>query len=195
MATTVAGLGTATRDRILDGAFEAVATFGLSRVTMDDVARLAGLSRQSLYRYFDSKDAMIQALVYREEETFLEGIRAAHARHGRLEDAMREAILFSLRTAREHPLLDRLLASEPEVLLPFLTTRAGGLLARARSVLEELAGRWEVAPELIHRTADVGVRAMVSYVVTPTEDDPEDVARELARILATALEVREEDVR
>jgi AcrR family transcriptional regulator len=195
MATTVEGLGTATRDRILDGAFEAVATFGLSRLTMDDVARLAGLSRQSLYRYFDSKDALIQALVYREEETFLEGIRAAHARHGRLEDAMREAILFSLRTARQHPLLDRLLASEPQVILPFLTTRGGGLVARARAVLEELAGRWEVAPELIHRTADVGVRAMVSYVVTPTEDDPEDVARELARILATALEVREEDVR
>jgi AcrR family transcriptional regulator len=195
MATTVEGLGTATRDRILDGAFEAVATFGLSRLTMDDVARLAGLSRQSLYRYFDSKDALIQALVYREEETFLEGIRAAHARHGRPEDAMREAILFSLRTARQHPLLDRLLASEPQVILPFLTTRGGGLVARARAVLEELAGRWEVAPELIHRTADVGVRAMVSYVVTPTEDDPEDVARELARILATALEVREEDVR
>jgi AcrR family transcriptional regulator len=194
MATTVEGLGSATRERILDGAFEAVATFGLSRLTMDDVARLAGLSRQSLYRYFDSKHALIQALVYREEETLLEGIRAAHAGHGRLEDAMREAILFTLRTAREHPLLDRLLVSEPEVLLPFLTTRGGGLLARARSVLKELAGRWEVAPEMIHRTADVGVRAMVSYVVTPTEDDPEDVARELARILATALEVREEDV-
>jgi Bacterial Tetracyclin repressor, C-terminal domain len=108
---------------------------------------------------------------------------------------MREAILFCLRTAREHPLLDRLLASEPEVLLPFLTTRGGGLVARARSVVEELAERWDVAPELIHRAADVGVRAMVSYVVTPTEDDPEDVARELARILATAIEVREEDVR
>ncbi|HEX2024779.1 MAG TPA: TetR family transcriptional regulator [Actinomycetota bacterium] len=195
MATTVEGLGRATRERILDGAFEAVATFGLSRLTMDDVAHEAGLSRQSLYRYFDSKDALIQGLVYREEETFLAGIRAAHERHGRLEDAMREAILFCLRTAREHPLLDRLLASEPEVLLPFLTARGGGLVTRARSVLEELAGRWDVAPDLIHRAADVGVRAMVSYVVTPTQDDPEDVARELARILATAIEVREEDVR
>jgi AcrR family transcriptional regulator len=195
MVTTADGLATTTRGRILDGAFEAVAAFGLSRLTMDDVARQAGLSRQSLYRYFDSKDALIQALVYREEEAFLEGIRRAHEHHGWLEDAMREAILFCLRTAREHPLLDRLLASEPEVLLPFLTTRGGGLVARARSVVEELAGRWDVAPELIHRAADVGVRAMVSYVVTPTEDDPEDVARELARILATAIEVREEDVR
>jgi AcrR family transcriptional regulator len=195
MVTTAEGLATATGGRILDGAFEAVAAFGVTRLTMDDVARQAGLSRQSLYRYFDSKDALIQALVYREEEAFLEGIRRAHEQHSRLEDAMREAILFCLRTAREHPLLDRLLASEPEVLLPFLTTRGGGLLARARSVVEELAGRWDVAPELIHRTADVGVRAIVSYVVTPTEDDPEDVARELARILVTAIEVREEDVR
>jgi len=31
--------------------------------------------------------------------------------------------------------------------------------------------------------------------LTPSGDDPEDVARELARILASALEVREEDVR
>src|ERR687892_391530 len=49
--------GTATR--ILDAAFEAVATFGLSRLTMDDVAGLAGVSRQTVYRYFDSKDARV----------------------------------------------------------------------------------------------------------------------------------------
>jgi AcrR family transcriptional regulator len=184
-----------TRERILDAAFEAVARHGLSRLTMDDVARLAGLSRQSVYRYFDSKDALIQSVVFREEEAFIEGIRAAHARHERPEDGMREAILFCLRTAREHPLLDRLLASEPEVLLPFLTTRGGDLIARARSVIEDLASGWALGNDLVHRTADVAVRAIVSYTLTLSQDDPRDVARELARILASALEVREEDVR
>src|ERR687891_674983 len=100
-----------TRARILDAAFRSVASFGLSRFTVDDVARLAGLSRQTVYRYFDSKDTLVMALVYREEEALLEGVRAAHALHDRLEDAMREAVLYCLRTAREHPLLDRLLAS------------------------------------------------------------------------------------
>ncbi len=175
--------------RILDAAFEAVATHGLSRLTMDDVARLAGLARQTVYRYFPSKDALVVALVEREEEAFIEGVRAANDKHERLEDVMRDAILFSLKTAREHPLLDRLLASEPEVLLPYLTTRGGGLVARARSVIEELsAGRPDVRPELIHRTADLAVRAIVSYVITPSDDDPNAIAAETARVLARALE-------
>lgn len=195
MAATIETVRPGTRDRILEAAFSAVATHGLSRLTVDDVARLAGLSRQTVYRYFDSKDALIQALVYREEETFIEGVRAAHARHDRLEDAMREAILFCLTAAREHPLLDRLLASEADALLPFLTTHGTGLLARARAVIEELAAGWGLRSELVHRSADVSVRAMVSYLLTPSEDDPGDIARELARILVSALEVREEDVR
>jgi AcrR family transcriptional regulator len=195
MAATIETVRPGTRDRILEAAFSAVATHGLSRLTVDDVARLARLSRQTVYRYFDSKDALIQALVYREEETFIKGVRAAHARHDRLEDAMREAILFCLTAAREHPLLDRLLASEADALLPFLTTHGGGLLAWARAVIEELAAGWGLRSELVHRSADVSVRAMVSYVLTPSEDDPEDIARELARILVSALEVREEDVR
>ena len=175
-----------TRDRIVDAAFRAVERFGLSRFTMDDVAGLAGVSRQSVYRYFDSKDALIVALVYREEEAFIDGVRDAHSRHQELEDAMREAILFCLRTAREHPLLDRLLESEPDALLPFLTTRGGGVIGRARAVIEDLATqRDQLDPELVHRTADLAVRAIVSYTLTPSDDPPEDVAREIARILVS----------
>lgn len=196
MATAITATGETTRARILDAAFEAVATFGLSRLTVEDVARQAGLSRQSVYRYFGSKDELIAALVVREMEAFLEGVREAHAQHADLEDAMREAALFCLRTLRGHPLLDRLLASEPETLLPHLTTRAGPVVAQAREVLEDMASeRAGVHPRLVHRTADVAVRAIISYALTPSDDEPEDVAGELARILASALEVREEDVR
>jgi AcrR family transcriptional regulator len=194
VATTAQDLRTAeTRERIVDAAFRAVERFGLSRFTMDDVARLAGVSRQSVYRYFDSKDALIVALVYREEETFIEGVRDAHARHEKLEDAMREAILFCLRTAREHPLLDRLLESEPDALLPFLTTRGGGVIGRARAVIEELAAQREgIDPKLVHRTADLAVRAIVSYTLTPSDDPPEDVAKEVARVLVSALKLKGE---
>jgi AcrR family transcriptional regulator len=192
VAITAQDVGVAeTRDRIVDAAFKVVERFGLSRFTMDDVARLAGVSRQSVYRYFDSKDALIVALVAREEETFLDGVREAHSRHERLEDALREGILFCLRTAREHPLLDRLLESEPDALLPFLTTRGGGVIARARSVIEALAAeRTGVDPKMIHRTADLAVRAIVSYTLTPSDDPPEEVAGEIARILVSALEAK-----
>ena len=187
------GRATETRDRLVDAAFQAVERFGLSRFTMDDVARLAGVSRQSVYRYFDSKDALIVALVAREEETFLHGVREAHGRHEALEDALREGILFCLRTAREHPLLDRLLESEPDALLPFLTTRGGAVIGRARSVIESLAAdRADVAPEMIHRAADLAVRAIVSYTLTPSDDPPQEVADGLARILVSALRTKED---
>ena len=178
---------------MIDAAFRAVERFGLSRFTMDDVARMAGVARQSVYRYFDSRDALIVALVFREEEAFIEGVREAHSRHEDLEDATAEAIMFCLRAAREHPLLDRLLESEPDALLPYLTTRGGGVIGRARAVIEELAAqRKGVNPELVHRTADLAVRAIVSYTLTPSDDPPEDVAREIARILTAALETKGE---
>lgn len=192
MAVAVEALDT--RSRILDAAFRTVATFGLSRLTVDDVARAAALSRQTVYRYFESKDALIVALVYREEEAFLEGVRRAHADAATLEEAMERAILFCLRLAREHPLLDRLLESEPEVLLPYLTTRGAGLIVRGRGLIEELArGRDDVKPDLIPRMADLAVRAIVSYTLTPGDDPPEQVAQETARVIAAAVGKRRKE--
>jgi AcrR family transcriptional regulator len=192
MAVTAEALDT--RTRILDAAFRTVATYGLSRFTVDDVARTADLSRQTVYRYFDSKDALIVALVFREEEEFIEGVRRAHAEAATLEEAMERAMLYCLRLAREHPLLDRLLESEPEVLLPYLTTRAGGLIARGRAVIEELAAaRSDVRPELVHRAADLATRAVISYVLTPGDDAPEGVARETATVLSAVLRKRRKE--
>src|SRR5919106_5824165 len=161
-----------TRARILDASFDAVATFGLARLTMEDVARQAGLSRQSVYRYFGSKDELIGTLVIREVDAFLHGVRQVNARYVDLEAAMRESALFSLRTLRQHPLLDRLLASEPESLLPYLTTRAGPVIDRAREVLEEMAAERLGAPSgLVHRTADVAGGGIVSYALPPGDGE------------------------
>jgi AcrR family transcriptional regulator len=193
MATTAEELRTETRARIMDAAFRAVAAFGLSRFTMEDVAREAGLSRQSVYRYYDSKDALVTQLVFREEEAFLNGARAAYAHHDDLEAAIEDSVLFCLQLARRHPLLDRLLASEPELLLPYLTTRGGGVLQNARSVMEELASAWPgVDGSLVHRAADLAARAILSYALTPPDDPPEVVAREIARILSKALQDQKE---
>jgi AcrR family transcriptional regulator len=192
MAVTAEAIDT--RARILDAAFRTVATHGLSRFTVDDVARAAALSRQSVYRYFDSKDALIVALVLREEEAFIEGVRQAHAEAATLEEAMERAMRYCLRLAREHPLLDRLLESEPEVLLPYLTTRGGELIARGRAVIEELAAaRTDVRTELVHRAADLATRAVISYTLTPSEDPPEVVAKETAQVLSAILRKRRKE--
>jgi AcrR family transcriptional regulator len=182
-----------TQARILEAAFDSVAAFGLTRLTMDEVARRTGVSRQTVYRYFPSKDQLVMALVLREEEAFLDGVRAAFAADDRLERALFDGILFCLRYARQHPLLDKLLATDAETLLPYLTTRAGPMMARAREVLKSLAASkaW-VRAGLVDQVGDTLVRVILSYALSPPDRPAEDVARDLARIVTVALTGKEE---
>src|SRR5207302_11337522 len=138
MAVAQTDLRSTTPDRILDAAFTATLDFGLSRLTVEDVSQRAGLSRQTVYRYFPSKDHIVVALVSREEEKFLEGARAASLEHDELETAIRESVRFCLSYAREHPLLDRLLEADEPVFLPYVTTRARPAIERAREAMVEL---------------------------------------------------------
>lgn len=184
--------GPDTPARILDGAFDCIRDIGLGRTKMEDVARAAGVSRQTVYRYFPSKDHLILTLVLREEEKFLNGVRTAFSNESRLEHACYNGFLFCFRFARDHPLLDRLLATDPETLLPYLTTRAGPVLARARDVMVELLGsKTRVRANLLEQAADTGVRMVLSYVLAPPSRPDQDVARDLARIITMALTGRE----
>jgi AcrR family transcriptional regulator len=181
-----------TSARILDAAFERITVLGLARTTVEDVAKAAGLTRQTIYRYFSSKEGLIMALVLREEERFLDGVRAAFEATDSLEDALYEGTLFCLRWARDHPLLDRLLAMDAETLLPFLTIGARPLIRRAREVMKHLmAGKARVRAGVLEGAADLAVRAILSYAVTPPDRDPRELARDLSRIFTAALTGKE----
>src|SRR5947209_2478713 len=121
--------------RILDATFRALQDFGLSRLTVEDVAQRAGLSRQTVYRYFPSKDHLMIALVSREEERMLDGVRGAFAEHDDLETAVARSTSFVLQLARAHPLLDLLLESDQQAFLPYVTTRAQPAIVRARETM------------------------------------------------------------
>jgi len=182
-----------TADRILDAAFQRVLAVGLSRTTVEDVARTAGITRQTVYRYFSSRDQLITMLLVREEERLLDGVRSRIESRRSLEDGLADALFYCLTFAREHPLLDRLLATDAETLLPYLTIRAAPIVSRARSsVIDLLKARSGVSPDLLEACADAIVRIVLSYAVTPPEDPPELVARDLARILAGPLAAEED---
>ncbi len=93
MALTAAPSTGDTRLRILDSAFESIRDMGLGRTTMEDVARTAGVSRQTVYRYFPSKDHLILALVLREEDRFLTGVRTAFSEN---DTGVRMAVSYAL---------------------------------------------------------------------------------------------------
>ncbi|MDT5325204.1 MAG: hypothetical protein QOF25_2356, partial [Mycobacterium sp.] len=64
-------------DRILDAAQRLVLQYGARRLSLTQVAKLAGLARPTLYRYFVSKDELIDALGKREYRRFNTAMSAA----------------------------------------------------------------------------------------------------------------------
>jgi AcrR family transcriptional regulator len=156
---------------------------------MDEVATRAGLTRPTLYRYFPSKDALLAALVIRESERFLDGVRAAFAATDDLDAALESSLLFVLRHARVHPLLDRLLADDPEILLPYLTTRGLPVFRRAAQVVADLIAEREprVPPPVAFFAAEAMTRLLVSYVLTPDPEPVEQVASSLAQLQSSLL--------
>lgn len=178
-----------TRHRILDAALTVMSRYGLARLALEDVAREAGVSRQTVYRYVGNRDGLIGDTIVREEQVFLERMRQAAGRHEELRPALEASIAAALTMAREHPLLDRLLATEPEALLPFLTDGSGPVLSAARPVVVELLGRY--VPHLdasdLERTADVASRLIVSYAVSPVDEPVDQLAEGLATLLVEGV--------
>jgi TetR/AcrR family transcriptional repressor of nem operon len=67
--------GQATRNRIIDAATELIAQHGVAGTGIEDVRAAAGVSGSQLYHYFDSKQALIRAVITRQADSALEAGR------------------------------------------------------------------------------------------------------------------------
>ena len=54
----------ATKSRILTAAYDLLYKVGFARVSMDAIAAKAGVTKRTLYYHFDSKDALVAAVLY-----------------------------------------------------------------------------------------------------------------------------------
>jgi TetR/AcrR family transcriptional regulator, transcriptional repressor for nem operon len=68
---TLTRKGQATRERILEAAVELIGRRGVSGISTEDVRKAAGISGSQLYHYFDSKQALIRAVITRQAEAAL----------------------------------------------------------------------------------------------------------------------------
>src|ERR1700692_2844000 len=59
------------QEQVLSGALEVFGRFGFRKASMDEVARSADISRQGLYLYFASKEALFRAAVRQELDAAL----------------------------------------------------------------------------------------------------------------------------
>ena len=153
------------RERLLEAAYACVARYGLGKTTMEDVAREAGLSRATVYRYFpQGKDQLVREVVAWEAGRFFERLTGAVADHVDLADVLEEALVFAHRAVEDHAVLQKILQTEPERLLPMLTTESSRLIALVKQFLVLAMQRTPLQPGLdVDGAADYRARLVLSY--------------------------------
>ncbi|MPY36336.1 TetR/AcrR family transcriptional regulator, partial [Streptomyces adustus] len=114
----------AARESLLDAAYTALARLPWSAVRMVDVAAAAGVSRQTLYNEFGSKDGLARALVRREADGYLAGIERALAAYADARERLTATAEWTASAARENALVRAMLTGCWGEGLPAPTLRA-----------------------------------------------------------------------
>jgi AcrR family transcriptional regulator len=163
------------RERILAAALEQFRLVGLRRTTVGDVARRAGVGRVTVYRRVGHKPELIAAAIQSEVRRLVEAVSEAIAPLSTPNERLVEAFVVGLKTVRSHPLLRRLLETEPEDLLPYLTLHFGPILELAR----RFAAQEISAPSNPEMVGEVLARLAQSLVLTSDGGIPVDDERRL----------------
>ena len=173
------------RTRILDASLEASTIHGLKRMSVTDVAERAGISRVTLYKHFASKDELIAASVLREAGVIVEAVLRAATPHEDPRDALEAGIAACLVALRDHPLLDRIVRTEPETLTPLLVSDGGPVIGLVRGSVDALiADKFPgLGPVTARRLSDVVARLLISFALITPDDPPEVVAASIADLL------------
>lgn len=158
----------------------------MGKTAVDDVAQEARLSRATVYRHFPGgKDQLIRETVMWETAHVVEQLRDTVAGAADLEEVLVETLSFGHRAVSTHEVLQKVLETEPDRILP-------ALLSEGPWVLELLASHLRPAIEAspnrregldVHAAGSHLARMVLSFITAPAGrdlDDPE-VARTLVR--------------
>jgi AcrR family transcriptional regulator len=186
-----------TRQRIIEATYACVARWGLAKTTVEDAARGAKVSRATVYRTFPGgRDELISATVSWATRQFFVRLFEHVQDADSLEQVMERGIMFAHRAIVEHDVLQRVMQTEPEKLLPALTVESirirQSIAAFLVPYLSERGVARGVDPD---EAADFLARMVLSYMSAPGRwdlDDPDQVAELVESELLAGVVVAQE---
>jgi AcrR family transcriptional regulator len=179
------------RDSILDGMREMLLGRDWSSITLSDVAKAAGISRQTIYNEFGSRQGLAQGYALRLADRLVDQIEDAIVSNvGDVYAAFLQGFRDFFAESAADPLVISLLTggTKPD-LLQLITTDSGPIITRASQRLTEtFMNSWvRASDEDAGVLARAIVRLAMSYVSMPPEAN-HDVARDLARLMTPFAE-------
>lgn len=168
------------RDRILSAAVICVGRSGLSRTSVDEVAKEAGVSRASVYRHFPGgRDDLLASTVEAEVWRFFYRLAQEVENEPSLAAVLENGLLFAHSELAHHEVFQRVLGTEPERLLPHLSMSAPMIIDALTRYLTPI-----LATENLHdgfsaeQSAEYLARMVLSFIIGQgiwTLSDPDQV--------------------
>ena len=97
------------RARIIDAAVECFERLGIAKTSLIDVARVAGLSRGTVYRYFGDRQTLVNAVIDAGTQQLFDTVATAMAKKSTFAKQMGAYAEVTVRNALEHRSYERLL--------------------------------------------------------------------------------------
>lgn len=177
------------RARVCDAALVCVGRWGLTKTTLEDVARQAGCGRATIYRTFQGGKAEVMAeAMAGEVARFRDELDAAVEAVDR-DDPTEVVVAGVVATARfltSHRALGYLLAHEPDVILPWVSFHRIDFVYR----LADDVARPHLLPFVADEAAaahvaELLVRVIFSYVLNPSPGHDLTDPTQARRLLST----------
>jgi AcrR family transcriptional regulator len=176
------------RIRVVDATLACLASQGMAKTTLDDIAGWAGLSRATVYRAFPGgREAILAATVETEVARLFSELAVVMGEAKDLEEVLVVGMVESAHRLLDHRAIRYLLDHEPGVILsPLSFDQMDRVLEVASSFAAPFLGRW-LEPDQAARAAEWATRITFSYLFTesprldPTDRD--DVARLVSRFV------------
>ena len=183
------------RDAILHAAWGLIRHYGYGKTTIDDIARRAGVSKGTVYLYFDSKTEIMLSLADSTNERITAELEKIASGGGEPSTRLRRCLLYRVMTLydlmKRYPHSGNVIASMlPEIVerLDRYVRRHGELLGR---ILEEgrRAGDFEVADpaETGHLLADLFEFLTPPYYRFQSRDSLERFANRVVDLMLVRL--------
>jgi AcrR family transcriptional regulator len=180
------------RNRLLDAAEQLLEDAPWSEISMAAIASQAGVSRQTLYNEFGSREVFGQAFALRAADRFITDIEETFSAHP--DDpykALEAGFRRFLEVAEKDPMVHQIVVRDPgaEELLALFTTRGAPVVKLGTDRLAaKMVETWPAADEQDARVLAEGlVRLAITHAGFPTMP-PKDSTRQVVSLLGPYIE-------
>lgn len=104
------------RDQILEAANQCFTQLGIQRTSVQDVARMANVSRGTVYRYFEDRTVLIEAAIEFGAQKFYELVAASMAKKSTLAEKIGAMAETHATILLDHRTRNRLMADDAELM-------------------------------------------------------------------------------